>query len=98
MPVFYLIRDIDRVRDPKWLTSALKNDCWILADSPKDARDKVTTATKIAAPRAVDMAISSSPWQDEELAHCIVDDSPPRQVGMGLILTADGRTIVTIGP
>ena len=98
MPVFYLIRDIDRVRDPKWLASALKNDCWILADSPKDARDKVTTATKIAVARTVDLAISSSPWQDEELAHCIVDDSPPGQVGMGFILTADGRTIVIAGP
>jgi hypothetical protein len=50
------------------------------------------TITKIAAPRAV----LSSPWQDEELAHCLLDDSPPGQVVMGVILTADGHTI-TVG-
>ncbi len=96
MPVFRLIRDIDRVRDPKWLTSTLKNDCWVLADSPNDARDKVATTTKIAGPSAVDMVGLSSPWQDEELAHCLLDDSPPGKVVMDVILTADGHTI-TVG-
>ena len=96
MPVFYLIRDIDRIGDPKWETSALKNDCWVLADSPSEARGKIETATKMATAKAVKSECLSSPWQDEELAHCLLDDSPPGQVVVGVILTADGHTI-TLG-
>lgn len=95
MPVYHLVRKIDGLSDPSWGASTLKNDCWVLADSETDARDKVARNVHIATARVAGMVLTS-PWKDVALTECVADNSAPGNVGYGVILTDHGRTITVL--
>jgi hypothetical protein len=80
------------LNSPHWKLSTIGAvGCTVLANDPRDARERVTLATIIAARARLGDESPSPPWKDETLTSCERDDS--LSCGPDEIRTSDGRSI-----
>ena len=89
MRVYRLSPILNSEMDPAWQYTKIKfEDCWVLAETDEDARQKVALATKEDSPQAS----SKSAWMQKHLAECFEDANKP--LCYGIVVSASGSFTV----
>jgi hypothetical protein len=91
MQVFRLDPVAERLDDPRWETSTIKEPFWIKANSEDHARAQAAQILMRMADMRPGHPILFSPWPDHRLADCAADN-PPIDVPDGIIVTISGHT------
>ena len=91
MPVFYLEPKARDVSDPRWDATALREGCWVQAETEDHARQEVDQRTHTMIVRRPGWPLLFSPWRDPKLTDCR-PDAPDLEVPEGIVITASGKT------
>lgn len=92
MAAFRLDPLLERIGDPSWTASTIKEVVWAGAHSQEAARRLVTKKSALAMPLRPGEIGLTSPWLNERLTSCIWDRAK-FDVKLGTVATADGRII-----
>jgi hypothetical protein len=91
VPVYYLEPKDEGLSDPRWTATALKEGCWVRADTEDLARTVVDHATHTMVARKQGWPLLFSPWRDPTLTDCRLE-TPNVIVPRGIIVTRGGKT------
>ena len=79
-----------------WAATTLKDECWVLAESEADARQKVGLATGILTRIEPGQPNRTNPWMTGSLTDCMPDNTPGREPPPGIILTARETIVIPV--
>jgi len=93
MPHVYRLSPIPHtLHDRRWQQSNTKEEVWVWAETPEDAREVTAGVTLKAAPMIPGAVLMPSPWLDDALTICTLEPSKT-DVPKGKVVKSNGEPV-----
>jgi hypothetical protein len=76
--------------DPLWVFAEITETCWVMAENPDEARKRVASVMRLGKAIPHQQRVGRSPWLDEKLTQCVLDNSKDNQIKLSEIITSAG--------